>query len=73
MPKKPPKFVPRGRNRFLEVEVARVVRACKRAGGERVEVDPDTGKISIIVGGKPDEHAARDDEVERWLRKQQQG
>jgi hypothetical protein len=72
MPKQPPKFVPRGRNRFLEVELARAVRAAKRAGGERVEVDPDTGKISVIVGGKPDEHAA-DDEVERWLSKQQQG
>jgi hypothetical protein len=63
------KFTPRTRNRFREREVARVVRAAKSAGGERVEIDPTTGKISVIIG-KLGESAA-DTEVENWLSKQQ--
>jgi hypothetical protein len=47
---KPPRFPPRSRNRFLETELARAVRAARAAGGERVEVDPHTGKITVIVG-----------------------
>jgi hypothetical protein len=50
---KPPRFPARSRNRFLETELARAVRAAKAAGGERVEVDPTTGKITVIIG----EHA----------------
>jgi hypothetical protein len=42
---------PRGPGRFRERELARAVRAAKAAGGERVEVDPNTGKITVIVGG----------------------
>jgi hypothetical protein len=65
----PRKFTPRSRNRFREAELARAVRAAKDAGGERVEVDPATGKISVIIAAKPGESAA-DNEVENWLSKQ---
>jgi hypothetical protein len=44
---------PRTRNRFRERELARAVRAAKSAGGTRVEIDPGTGRISVIIG----EHA----------------
>jgi hypothetical protein len=66
---KPKNFVPRSRNRFREVELARAVRAAKSAGGERVEIDPTTGKISVIIATKPNE-SATDSEVENWLSKQ---
>jgi hypothetical protein len=62
------KFTPRTRNRFRERELARAVRAARAAGGERVEIDPATGKISVILA-KPGEGAA-DNEVENWLSKQ---
>jgi len=52
-----------------ETELARAVRAAKRAGGERVEIDPQTGKISVIVGNAGESVA--DNEVENWLNKQQ--
>jgi hypothetical protein len=44
---------PRTPNRFRERELARAVRAAKSAGGSRVEIDPGTGRISVIIG----EHA----------------
>jgi hypothetical protein len=65
----PRKFVPRSRNRFRERELARAVRAAKSAGGERVEIDPMTGKISVIIA-KPGGESAADNEVENWLSKQ---
>jgi hypothetical protein len=68
--RKPPKTVAhRTENRFRERELARAVRAAKSAGGERVEIDPATGKITVIVGGKSGE-SAKDNEVENWLSKQ---
>lgn len=70
MPPKPKKFTPRARNRFREVEVARAIRAAKAAGGERVEIDPETGKISVIIGGNKAE--VTDNEIESWLSKQGQ-
>jgi hypothetical protein len=60
---------PRTPNRFRERELARAVRAAKSAGGSRVEVDPTTGKITVIIV-KEGEHVA-DSEVENWLSKQQ--
>ena len=66
---KPPRFPARSRSRFLETELARAVRAARAAGGERVEVDPLTGKISVILGGKPGAEPS-DKEVESWLSKQ---
>jgi hypothetical protein len=67
----PANFVPRRPTRFRETEAARAVRAAKRAGGSCVEIDPETGKISIMIG-KPAEPGT-DNEVENWLRKQKQG
>jgi len=48
-------------NRRLTIKqstVARVLRAARRAGAERVDFDYETGKFSIIVGGKANEAAA---------------
>jgi hypothetical protein len=41
---------PRKPARFREAELARAVRAAKEAGGERVEVDPASGKITVVLG-----------------------
>ncbi len=42
---------PRGVNRFNEREVARALRATRLAGErpERVEIDPATGRIAVII------------------------
>jgi hypothetical protein len=42
---------PRSVNRFHERELARAIRAARKAGESeaRVEVDPKTGKISIVL------------------------
>src|SRR6266540_232731 len=42
---------PRSVNRFHERELARVIRAARKAGEAeaRVEVDPKTGKISVVL------------------------
>ncbi|HMF27860.1 MAG TPA: hypothetical protein VKE42_03755 [Candidatus Cybelea sp.] len=45
---------PRTRNRFSEREAARVTRAAKKAGAERVELDPQTGRYVVILA-KPGE------------------
>jgi hypothetical protein len=71
MPKLPPRFAtPRGRSRFSRPELARAIRAARDAGCEhaKVEVDPSTGKITIIVDGKPGENVT-DNEVENWVSK----
>jgi hypothetical protein len=41
----------RGANRFNQREVSRALRAARRAGEtvERVEIDPATGRISVII------------------------
>jgi hypothetical protein len=51
-----PNRSPRSPGRFKEREVARALRAVRRAGGivDRVEVDPATGKIVMILA-KPGE------------------
>ena len=51
---------PHGPNRFYQREVARSVRGVTDTGAtvERVEIDPASGKITVIVG------AARDDGTE---------
>jgi hypothetical protein len=50
-PGSPPRFkgVPRGPAKFRERDIAKVVKAARRVGGERVEVMPD-GRINIILG-----------------------
>jgi hypothetical protein len=40
---------PRTRNRFRERELARAGRVAKAIGAERVEIDPQTGKISVVL------------------------
>lgn len=41
---------PRTETRFRFRELARAVKAAKAEGGERVEVDPISGKITVIIG-----------------------
>jgi hypothetical protein len=57
---------PRTPNRFRERELKRALRAARAAGGERVEVDPETGKISVILKPMAAE-SATDNEVENWV------
>jgi len=46
----------RGPVRFKEVELARALRAARRAGGaQSVTIDPKTGRITIVPS-KPDEN-----------------
>jgi hypothetical protein len=61
---------PRTENRFRQREISRALRAARDAGEaiERVEIDPTTGKISVILA-KSGERVA-DNEVENWLSKQ---
>jgi hypothetical protein len=61
---KPKNFVPRSRNRFREAELARALRAAKSAGGERVEIDPTTGKISVVIGGQS---STTRNELDEWM------
>jgi len=42
----------RSEGRFRERELARAGRAGKAIGAERIEIDPATGKICIILPGK---------------------
>jgi len=48
------KRTPRGANRFHQREVERAVRAVANTGAavDRVEVDPGTGKISVVLKNK---------------------
>jgi hypothetical protein len=71
MPRKSKTVIRRTENRFRERELARAVRAAKSAGGERVDLDPATGKISVIIGKTLVGGGAPDTEVENWLSKQQ--
>jgi hypothetical protein len=57
---------PRGPNRFTEREVARAGRAGKAIGAERVELDPATGKISIIIAKSGESVAGN--ELDRWMK-----
>jgi hypothetical protein len=61
---KPKNVVPRARNRFREAELARALRAAKSAGGERVEIDPTTGKISVVIGGQS---STTRNELDEWM------
>jgi hypothetical protein len=60
----------RGPNRFNEREVARAVKAIDRAGKaiERVEIDPISGKLSVILAA-PD--ARHERPLDNWLRRKQ--
>ena len=58
----------RGPNRFSEREVTRAMRAVERAGKtvDRVEIDPGSGRLVVVLKGK----AAADNDVETWVNKQ---
>jgi len=69
--RKKPTTKPRGPGRVRARHLRSVLReATNVAGCQRVEVDPATGKISVFIGSKPGESVA-DNEVEKWLSKQQ--
>jgi hypothetical protein len=55
--------------RFRERELERVARVARRIGGARVVVDPVSGTISIIVGGKPGETEVSSNDLDNWLAK----
>ena len=62
----------RSTNRFHERELARAIRAAKKSGMpfDRVEVDPATGKISVIIAKPADGNTAKTgNEVENWITK----
>jgi hypothetical protein len=65
-PKRPPAS-PRSPGRFRERELARAVRAAKSAGGERVEIDPATGKISVILAKSGGDSTA-DNDLDNWMK-----
>lgn len=67
-PQQPPKQRPRSLSRFKRSETSRLLRSALDAGlpVRGVEVDPVTGKITVLVG-KPDETVEPD--VEKWLSK----
>jgi hypothetical protein len=50
---------------------ARALRAAKSAGvGERVEIDPVTGKISVFIA-KPGGGQVSDNDLDNWLKKRE--
>ena len=68
-------FPTRSTNRFHERELARALRAAKKSGTaiDRVEVDPATGRISVVIA-KPSEvptptASAWDEATEKELKK----
>src|SRR4051812_9675715 len=62
---------PRSQNRFNQREVARALRAARLAGErpERVEIDPATGRITVIIAKTSDYNAKTGNEVEEWITK----
>jgi hypothetical protein len=61
----------RSTNRFHETELARALRAAKKSGTaiDRVEVDPATGRISVIISKPDGDNAKTGNEVENWITK----
>jgi hypothetical protein len=51
---------PRSQNRFSQREVARALKAARLAGErpERVEIDPATGRITVIIAQPGDAPSA---------------
>jgi hypothetical protein len=62
----------RSTNRFHERELARALRAAQKSGipFDRIEVDPASGKLSVIVSKPGDgDKAKTGNEVEDWITK----
>jgi hypothetical protein len=55
----------RGASRFRQRDVARALRAAKATGGGYVEIDPVTGKLSVI----PIKSDAQANVLDEWLAK----
>jgi hypothetical protein len=62
--------MPRGPNRFSQREVSRAIRAVEVLGhtAECVEVDPNTGKISVTIAKPGGEAAEQLTPLEQWRR-----
>jgi hypothetical protein len=58
----------RGTNRFYEREVVRIMRAAQKSGTpfDRIEVDPLSGKISVIIDKPADSEAAASPAALAW-------
>ena len=54
--------------RFKEREIARALRGARRAGGivDRVEVDPGSGKITVILARPGEAHST---DLDSWMQK----
>jgi hypothetical protein len=57
-------------NRFNQREIARALKAARLAGErpERVEIDPATGKIAVIIAKTDDGEPAKN-ELDNWIEK----
>ena len=67
-----PNMSHRTANRFNQSEVSRALRAARRAGEtvERVEIDPATGRITVIIAKAGDgDNVKTGNEVENWIGK----
>jgi hypothetical protein len=61
--------VSRGRAKFREADISRVLRAARKAGAEvTVEIDPDNGRI-VVTTKTAKQDNADDNATERWLAK----
>ena len=58
-------------NRFNQREVARALKAARLAGErpDRVEIDPATGRITVIIAKTSNYNAKTGNEVEEWITK----
>jgi hypothetical protein len=63
--------MPRRPATVTQADVARTIRAAKKAGAEGVEVRPD-GTISIILKGVAIAPTAIEDQFEKWERENEQ-
>jgi hypothetical protein len=59
--------MPRRSATFTQADVARAIRAAKRAGAESVEVRPD-GTVVVLLKSAPILPAAPDDPFTQWER-----
>ena len=64
------KYVGRGKCKFRQSDVTRAAKAARKVGAEGIEIDPDTGKLRIILGGgAPSDERVDNQEVEMWMEK----
>ena len=57
----------RGKCKFRQSDVTRAAKAARKAGAEGIEIDPNTGKFRIILGGAATATAnVEDDKRNPW-------